>query len=164
MNRKLLALILLILCCTGLYFWWFSDAKVITRNTESLIECFEKEAGDGRFGGAITTSTFRDLLDDKVGLKVERDDIPHVSGSDSYFSKGELVQMHGGLVNTPAIVTITDKKIEVLNIEDDTATANLKFHIKTDKLPGNLNHSINCDLIYKKVDGDWRISEAVLTK
>ena len=41
---------------------------------------------------------------------------------------------------------------------------NLKFHIKTEKLPRNLDHTINCNLTYKQVDGDWRISEAVLTK
>ncbi len=164
MNRKLLTLIILIICGTGLYFWYFSDAKVIKRNTESLIECFEKDAGDGRFGGAITTSTFRDLLDDKIGLRVDRDDIPYASDFGSIFAKGDLVQMHGGLANSPAIVTITDKKIEVINIEDETATANLKFHIKTEKLPRNLDHTINCNLTYKQVDGDWRISEAVLTK
>ncbi len=164
MNRKLLTLIAVVLGLTGLYFWWYSDSKVITRNTESLIECFEKEAGAGRFGGAIATSKFRDLLDDKIGLKVDRDDIAYASDFGSIFSKGDLVQMHGGLVNSPAIVSITDKKIEILNIEDDTATANLKFHIKTDKLPRNLDHTINCDLTYKKVDGDWIISKATLTK
>lgn len=164
MNRKLLTTIALILICTTLYLWWFSDSKVITRNTESLIECFEKKAGAGRLGGAITTSTFRDLLDDKVGLEVDREDIPYASDFGAIFSKDDLVQMHTALKNSPAIVTIMDKKINILSINDNSAKANLKFSIKTDKLPRNLDHTINCDLIYIKVDGDWRVSRATLTK
>jgi len=164
MNRKFLTIIALIICGTGLYLWWFSDSKVITRSTESLIECFEKDSGDGRFGGAITTSTFRDLLDDKISLKVERDDIPYASDFGAMFSKGDLVQMHAGLANSPAIVKITDKEITILDIEDKQASVNLTFHIVTEKLPKNLDHKIDCNLTYKKIDGDWKVSEAALTK
>ena len=162
MNKKFLTAIALILCGAGLYLWWFSDAKVITRSTESLIECFEKDANDGRIGGTITTSTFRDLLDDRISFILERNDIPYASGFGATLAKGDLVQMHGGLVNSPAIVTITDKKIEIIEIIDDEAKTTLKFHIKTDKLPKNLDHSIHCDLTYKKVEGDWKVSAAVL--
>ena len=162
MNKKILTAIALILCATGLYFWWFSDSKVITRNTESLIECFEKESGDGRFGGAITTSTFRDLLDDKVSFKIERDDIPYTSEFDSIIGKGDLVQMHGYLVNSPAIVTITDKQINIIDITDNTANVTLNFHIKTDKF--KMDHNIQSTLTYKKTDGDWLISHAVIKK
>ncbi|MGJ8656247.1 MAG: hypothetical protein ACSHX6_07340 [Akkermansiaceae bacterium] len=164
MNKKLLTLIAIILCATGLYFWWFSDSKVVTRNTESLIECFEKDAGDGRFGGAITTSTFRDLLDDKVGLKVNRDDIPYASDFGSIFDKGSLVQMHGGLANSPAIVTITDKVINIIDITADTANVQLDFHIKTNNLPRDLDHSIKTQLTFKKTDGDWKVSQATITE
>lgn len=160
MNKKLLTLVALIICGAGLYLWWFSDSKVITRNTESLIECFEKESGAGRFGGAITTSAFRDLLDDKVGLKVERDDIPYASDFGSIFAKGDLVQMHTALVNSPAIVTITDKQINIYDITNDTANVTLNFHIKSEKF--KIDHKIQSTLTYKKTDGEWLVSHAVI--
>jgi len=162
MNRRLLTLIALIVCGTGLYLWWFSDTKVITRSTESLIECFEKDADDGRFGGAINTSTFRDLLDDGISFKIERDDIPYTAILGSYIEKGELVQMLSGLSQSSAIVKISNKKITILDIEDEQASVNLSFHITTEKLPSNLDSDINCNLTYKKVAGDWKVSEAVV--
>jgi len=164
MNRKLLTIIALVICIISLYLWWFSDAKVITRSTEDLVECFEKESGDGRFGGSITTSTFRDLLDDKIGLSINRDDIPYASDFGSLFVKSDLVQMHSGLMNSPAIVTIEDQKIDITDIQDQQANVKLTFHIKTDKLNKNLDHQINCQLTYKKIDGDWLVSSAILTK
>lgn len=162
MNRKPLTLIALIICGTGLYLWWFSDTKVITRSTESLIGCFEKEAGDSRFGAVMTTSTFRDLLDDKFSFKSERNDIPYASDFGSAFSKSDLVEMVSSLSASNAVVTITDKKISILDIEDEQASVSLSFHISTKRLPTNLDHTIDCQLTYSKVDGDWVISRAVI--
>lgn len=164
MNKKLITIITLIVCGTGLYFWWFSDAKVIKRSSESLVECFEKDASDGRFGGAITTSTFRDLLDDKVSFKVNRDDIPYASDFGAYFDKGDLVQMHSALANSPAIVTVSNKNINIGEITDGTANVQLSFKIKTDNLPRNLDHKINTQLVFKEIDGEWRISEAIISE
>ncbi len=163
MNKKLLTIIaIIIICGTGLYFWWFSDSKVVTRSTESLIECFQKEPGDGRFGGAITTSTFRDILDDEVTLTINRADIPYASELGTTLIKAELVQMHSGLVNSPAIVTITDKQITINDITNDTANVTLNFQIKSPQV--KLDHKINSILIYQKIDGDWKISQATITE
>jgi hypothetical protein len=164
MNRKLLTLIALIICGTGLYLWWFSDTKVVTRSTHKLIECFEIDAGDGRIGGAITTSTFRDLLDDNISPRVERNDIGYITDLVSFFTKGDLVQLHVGLINSAATVKITDRNVTITDIEDEKALVNLSFHIITEKLTKNLDHDININLTYKKVDGDWKVTEAVLTK
>mgnify|MGYP000173923824 CR=1 FL=1 len=72
----------------------------------------------------------------------------------------------GTSINTPmkkgAFDLSDDKKIEVIEIVDDEAKATLKFHIKTEKLPKNLDHTIHCDLTYKKIDGDWKVSGVVL--
>ncbi len=162
MNRKLLTVIALIICGTGLYLWWFSDTKVLTRSTESLIECFEKEAGDSRFGAVVTTSTFRDLLDNEVTFAVERDDIPYASDFGSAFSKGTLVEMVSSLSASNALVTITDKKITILDIEKEQASVSLSFHILTHRLPTNLDHTIDCQLTYTKVEGDWKVFKVVL--
>jgi hypothetical protein len=162
MNRKLLTLIILAVCGTGIYFWWYSDTKVITRSTEKLIGCFELEAGSSRLGGAVATSTFRDLLDDKIFLKIESKDIPYASEFSSGINKAELVQIHSGLTQSPAVITISDKKISVQHISSDQATVNLSFQISTDKLPENINISLNCDLTYKKTKDGWRVSSLVV--
>ena len=162
MNRKLLTLIALIVCGTGLYFWWFSDSKVITRNTESLIGCFEKDASDGRFSGAISTSTFRDLLHENIVLKLQRSDIPYASMLSHSMEKGDLVQLLSGLSQSAAIITITDKKISILELEGEQASVNLTFHITTEKLPKNLTGNMDCDLTFKKIEDDWLLSEAVV--
>ena len=162
MNRKLLTLIILAVCGTGLYFWWYSDAKVITRSTEKLIGCFEQEAGNSRLGGVVATSTFRDLLDDKITLKIERKDIPYASEFSSNINKAELVQIHSGLTQSAAVITITDKKITVIDINADQASVNLTFQISTEKLPENINFSVNCDLTYKKTEEGWRVSSVLV--
>jgi hypothetical protein len=162
MNRKLSTLIILAVCGTGLYFWWFSDTKVITRSTESLIECFEKEAGDSRFGAVMTTSTFRDLLDDEVSFAFKRGIIPNASGFGSRFKKGDLVEMVSSLSASSAIIKITDKNITILEIGKEQASVNLTLHVITEKLPSNLDQDINCDLTFKKIEGDWKISAAVV--
>lgn len=162
MNRKLLTLIVLIVCGTGFYFWWFSDTKVITRNTESLIGCFEKDASDGRLSGAISTSTFRDLLDENIVLKLQRDDIPYSTLLGASMEKGDLVQLLSGLSQSAAIITITDKDITILEIEDEQASVNVTFHITTEKLPKNLTGNMDCDLTFKKIEDDWILSKAVV--
>jgi len=162
MNKKILTSIALIIFGTGLYLWWFSDSKIVTRSTESLIECFQKESGDGRLGGAITTSTFRDLLDDNITLTINRADIPYVSELGTTLIKEELVQMHRGLVNSPAIVTITNKQINIDNITHDTATVTLNFHIKSPQ--AKLDHNIKSTLTYQKINSDWKISKATLAE
>lgn len=162
MNKKLITLAVLIVCGTGFYFWWFSDSKVITRSTESLIGCFEQEAGGGRLGGAISTSTFRDLLDDQIAFKIQRDDIPYASEFGSNLTKPELVQIHSGLTQSAAIISITNKTITITDINDIAATVQLSCRVSTKNLPKNIDLPINCDLTYKKVDGDWRVSSVIV--
>jgi hypothetical protein len=162
MNRKLLTLIILAVCGTGLYFWWYSDAKVITRSTEKLIGCFAQEAGNSRLGGVVATSTFRDLLDDKITLKIERKDIPYASEFGTNIMKTDLVQIHNGLTQSAAVITIADREITITEIKDDIATVNLTCRVTTEKLPKNIDLAINCELKFKKVEGDWLVTNLIV--
>lgn len=163
MNRKLLTLIVLAALGTGVYMWWFSDSKVIHRQTESLIECFEKDSDDGRFGGVLATTNFKKLLHEKIYLEYKGANMPYASILRSNkMSKNILVQAHGGLVNSAGIVTITDKKIIVNEIQDDKVDVDLSFHIKTEELPANFDQKIECKLTLKKTDGDWKIFSAII--
>ena len=162
MIKKILILIVLIFCGTNLYFWTLSDSKIITRSTESLIECLEKEAGSGRLSGAISTSTFRDLLDDDIVFQMQRKDIPYKSLVGEHIVKGDLVQIVSGLSQSDVAIKITDKKITILSLDDEKASVKVSFHITTEKLPKNLDLDINCDLTYIKVEDDWRVSKVVV--
>ncbi len=163
MNKKIIALIVIAIIATSLYFWWFSDSKVIKRNTSSLIECFEKDQDNGRFGGVISTSTLKKLLDDKVHFKFEQTDIPYASLVNN-INKDFIVQANSHLVQSPGIVIITNKQIVISDLSSDKAKVNLSFHIKSEKLHTNFNHNFNVKLTYTKKESDWKITEAIISK
>ncbi len=162
MSRKIQVFLILIACGTGFYFWWFSDAKVITRSTEKLVECFELESGNGRLGGAISTSTFRDLLDEKISFMIQRDDIPYASEFGTSATKADLVQMMSYITQSAAVIVITDKNITLTEINDDTATVNFTCHIKTEKLPKNIDLALNTMINFAKIEGKWLVSKVLV--
>jgi len=160
MNKKILTPIIIAIIGIGLYFWWHSDSKVIVRQTKSLVECFKKDSDSGRFGGAISTSNFRDLLDEYVYFKFENDAIPYASTFNDNINKDFLIQAHTALVNSTGIVTISEIDISLVEIKDDTAKVDLSFYIKTEKLHTDFDQHLNFKITYKKTDGDWKITLA----
>jgi len=162
MQKKLIPFIVFAIIGASLYLWWFSDSKVIHRNTESLMECFEKDSSDGRFGGAVSTTTFKALLDDNVYFKYERGNLPYASLFSNSIDKDFLIQSHSALVNSAGIVTITNKDIVISSITSSDANVTVSFHIQTEKTPQNFNHDIKCELTYIKKDDDWKISQALI--
>lgn len=161
-NKKLLTITLLLVCAGGIYMWWTSDKKVITRTTESLIECFEKEAGTGKISGAFSSSKFRDLLDDNVACRIERDNLPYAYLLDKTISKADLVGMHGGLINSSATIKTSNPEIKILSIEDNKSAVKLTLNVTTAKLPKNIDSQLKCQIKYKKIDGSWKVSEVII--
>ncbi len=162
MNKKLLSTIVPVIIGIGVYFWWFSDTKVIKRQAEDLIECFEKDNNDGRFGGVLATTNLKELLHENIDFQYEGE-MPYSSLlAGGNISKDTLIQAHGALVNSAGIVTITNKKIIVTDVKDHEADVDLSFHIKTQKIAENFDQNIDCQLIFKKVKGDWKISSAII--
>jgi len=160
MNKKIISLITIAVIGISLYFWWFSDSKVVIRKTESLVGYFEKDDESGRIGGAITTTSFKDLLADNAHFKMENTDLPYASTFKNNVDKDFMVTAHAHLVNSSGIVAITDKKITLTDINNDTAKVDLSFHIKSEKVRVKFDHNLNCKLTYKKIDDRWKLSLA----
>ena len=160
MNKKIITSIAIAIIGISLYFWWFSDSKVVIRKTESLVGYFEKNEESGRIGGAITTTGFKDLLADNAHFKLVNINLPYASTFQNTIDKDFMVTAHAHLVNSAGIVTITNKKITLVEINNDTAKVDLNFHIKTEKIHTNFDHNLSCKLTYKKIDDRWKLSIA----
>ena len=111
MNKKIITSIAIVIIGISLYFWWFSDSKVVIRKTESLVGYFEKNEESGRIGGAITTTGFKDLLADNAHFKLVNINLPYASTFQNTIDKDFMCCHHEIFINSVLELIMTPLKL-----------------------------------------------------
>ncbi len=155
--KKLLILGVIITGIIATGFWYYSAENIVVRKSNKLTECFEKSQGDGLLSNVLSEDTFRDLLDKKVALDFDHDDMPDMKGGIKQ-DRDHLARNYLYMMKSAKYITLTDLNIDLLSIEEESATVKVKTHAEVKHNRSKLNSDINLILDYKKTNEGWRIS------
>ena len=159
--KKLIPLAIIILALILLGTWYYSDKKVIHRKTEALLECLEKDEDDGLLTGVLSENEFRDLLDKKVKIDFRQKDMPDIQGGIPR-KRDDLARHYLYLMKSAKTIALTDKKIEIKSIKDNTALVDLNLFATINHRAHSLNKNLEILILFKKTTEGWRVNQVTV--
>jgi len=161
--KKLLILGVIIAGLVVAGVWFYSDEKVVVRKSHELLECFEKKEGDGMLSNVLSEDNFRDLLDKKVALDFDHDDMADLKDGFKQ-DRDNLARNYLYMMKSAKYIKLTDQKVELLEIKDKTAKVKITLHGEVKHSRTTLNSDLTLLLDYKKTDEGWRIRGIAVEK
>jgi len=161
--KKLLTLGVIIASLIAVAFWYYSDEKVVLRKSHKLMECFEKEEGDGLLSGVLSEDKFRDLLDKSVALDFDHKDMPDMKGGIKQ-ERAYLAQSYLYMMKSAKYIKLSDQSIELESIEDKAAKVKITVHGEVKHSRKSISSNFTLLLDYSQTDEGWRISGITVKK
>ena len=159
MKRKLTILITLAIL-TSLYFWYYSDEKIVMRKSELLIECFDKESG----AKGIGSSNFRDLLYKKVAISLPDDDDDLSGGLPR--DRASIAAIFSGVMRGAREISIVKKSITLDSISNKQAIVSIDFHAKVVFQNYRKDEDLSAKVIFIQSDESantgWKIKQVTI--
>lgn len=161
--KKILTLGVIIAALIATAYWYYSDEKIVIRNSNQLLDCFQKNQADGLLSNVLSEDKFRDLLDKKVALDFNHNDMPDMQGGIKQ-DRSYLSQSYLYMIKSAKYIKLTDQSIELLNIEDNTAKVKISLHGEIKHSKKSISSNFTLLLDYTKTDEGWRISRITIHK
>jgi len=160
MNRSILvSLVIVGVLCASLI-WWYGDAQVIKRQSNSLLESLNITGAETRSFKMLKTNTFTNMLAKSVSCRVD------MANYRSQFSYDDLEAQHHLFVNNvdTSSIKASNMAIEMLAFNEAKVSAGLSLAV-TGK--GRERFSENCQLTLlweKTPDGKWKLTQLEISR
>lgn len=155
--KKIVVIAGIVLGLIGFGLWFYSDKNVVERKSQEFVQSFEKEEGDGLITGVISENNFINLLDKRVAFNLEHRDMPDMPNGIKH-DREKLGKSYLYVMRSAKLIKITDPKVEILEINNDTAKVSVALHGEVKHSSYSINSDLSVLLDFKKTDEGWRIS------
>lgn len=154
MQRSILVVFVAIATLTAGMIWWYSDAQVVKRQSNTLLESLNITGGETNSFRLLKTNSLTNLLADSVSCRVD------MVNYQSEFSRAELEERHLLFVRNveSSSVRADEMSIDMLSKDQAKVSAGLSLAV-TGKGGNRIAEQCQLTLLWKKnPDGKWRLT------
>ena len=160
MSKPALIGITLVAVTVAFLMWWYSDARIVQRQSDSLVKSLNVTGSETKNFLILKTNSFSNLLAESVNCHVD------VSRHRSNYSYDELVAAHNYFVRNVITSNIKTSDAAVTMIDDTRARYDAALSLNvTGKGSNRLSETGTISVHWQKNDSDkWRVSKIEIAR
>lgn len=154
MNKRFLCAVTILAIIAGFLIWHYSDAQVIKRKSNTLIDTLNITGSETRSFRLLKTGSFTNLLAKSVICRVD------LANYRSEFSYDELEAQHHLFVHNVDTSSVKASNMDISMMSDDAAETNAELSLFiTGKKGDGFSDTGKLTLLWEKdTSGKWRIN------